>query len=90
MIMAHARAPALVTRAMPRELPCDLLICQCSALRFAQGNFYAYEAADSRFSILGSTECLSLWQHVYAPRDHALLRGHVLVRSAIHQIHQVD
>ena len=33
---------------MPRELPCDLLMCQWSALRFAQDNFCGFEAAGSK------------------------------------------
>ena len=138
MIMAHAHAPALVTRAMLQKLHCELLISQWSALCFAQGNLCGCEAAGpkrddakdpskgtplairtahalsparaailsacdacaithvhvhmhmcmsktlgrNRGAILGPTECLSHWQHEYASRDHTLLRGHELVRSA--------
>ena len=47
MSMAHARAPALATHTGLLKLPCELLMCQCSALRCAQGNFCGSNAAGS-------------------------------------------
>ena len=75
MIMAHARAPALATRAMLRKLPCELLMCQWSALCFAQDNSCVLEAAGfRRDDAKGSREELCTYHVHYARSRSRTLR----------------
>ena len=76
MIMAHAHAPALVTRAMLQKLHCELLISQWSALCFAQGKFCGSKAA---ISTRNETNGLDTTTAPATHTAHALVPAHAVI-----------